>query len=196
MPQTNIAYSGINGQPGMAFDMETSNRDVVSRVAAVNIPFGVACELNSAGNAVPLKDTGTTTTFTPQFIGVSLLDSLGVENTYTVFPVPPSSNPSTATGYLAGQSVPFMRRGRIWVLTDGGGTFLRYGAINVWHSSTGANAQGVFTYTATQTTAGAEIDVAPNVTVWNPDLIGGVTGPTFTDSFGNTFNTLVVEINL
>ena len=83
-----------------------------------------------------------------------------------------------------------------WVLTDGGGTFLQYGAINVNHSSTGAHAQGVFTYTAVQSTAGNEIDICPNATVWNPALIGGVTGPTFTDSFGNTFNTLVVEINL
>ena len=84
----------------------------------------------------------------------------------------------------------------MWVLTDAGGTFTQYGAINVNHSSTGAHAQGVFTFTAVQTTVGNEIDIAPNCVVWNPALTGGTTGPTFTDVFGNVFNTLVVEINL
>jgi hypothetical protein len=195
-PQTNISYNGIQGQPGQAFDAEVSNRDVVSVMAAVNIPFGVACEFNSSGLAVPMKDSTTGGSFVPQFIGVSMIDPLGVEENYVTFPVPAATTGSTSSGWLAGMLVPFMRRGRIWVLTDGGGTFLQYGAINVNHSSTGAHAQGVFTYTAVQSTAGNEIDICPNCTVWNPSLIGGVTGPTFTDSFGNTFNTLVVEINL
>ena len=196
MPQTNISFNGVNGQPGLAFDQNVSGRDVVSRIAAVNIPFGVACELNSSGLAVPLQDSTTGGSFNPEFIGVSMIDPLGVEENYQTFTVPNVGTGSTSSGYLKGQSIPFMRRGRIWVLTDAGGTFLRYGAINVWHSSTGANDQGVFTFTAPATTAGAEIDIAPNCTTWNPDLIGGTTGPTFTDSFGNVFNTVVVEINL
>lgn len=196
MPQTSIPFNAIAGQPGMAFDAEASNRDVVSIEAAVNIPFGVACELNSSGLAVPFKDSTTGGSFAPKFIGVCLLDPLGVEQNYVTYQVPPSTTGSTSSGYLAGQLVPFMRRGRIWVLTDAGGTFLSYGNVNVWHSSTGAYDQGVFTFTAPQTTAGQEIDVCPNVTVWNPALTGGTTGPTFTDVFGNVFNTLVVEVNL
>lgn len=264
-PQTSYLQNAIQAQPGVLFGNDASARDVVSRICAVDIPFGRHCELNSSGLAVPTQDTGTTTTFLPQALGISLIGEVAVEQIYQRFQVPTAlagtisvtnasasvtfstaqtlaagtqlvfaSQPgviyylstalaaatagtlttvytgttagsttttvigvsSSVPGWRAGSVVPFLRKGRIWVETDGGGTTIRYGAVNLRHSSTGANPQGVFTFTAAQTTAGNEIDVAPGVTVWNPDLIGGTTGPTFTDSFGNTFKTLPVEINI
>ena len=196
MPQTAITYNGIQGQPGQAFDASATNRDVVSVIAAVNIPFGAACELNANGQAVPLQDATTGAAFLPSIIGVCIIDPFGAEEAYQTFTVPNTGAGSAAVGYLAGQSVPFMRKGRVWVLTDGAGTYTRYGAVNVWHSSTGAHPQGVFTMSAVSIVAGSEIDIAPSCIVWNPQLVGGATGPSFTDSFGTTFTTLVVEINL
>lgn len=99
---------------------------------------------------------------------------------------------STASGWLKGMAVPFMRRGRIWVAWDGGGTVTRSGPINLRHSSTGANPQGIFTFTAAQITVGNEIDIAPNCVVWNPGLASG----SYTDPFGNSFKTVPVGISL
>ena len=196
MPQLSYSQNAIIAQPGMAYDAEVSNRDVVSVIAATTIPFGTFCELNSSGLAVPMQDSTTGGSFVPEAIGVCLFDPLGVEQQYTQFAVPPSSAGSKASGYLTGMSVPFMRRGRIWVLGDASGTATRYGAINVHHSSTGANPQGVFTFLPVSATAGNEIDIAPNCTVWNPNLIGGTSGITVTDPFGNVFTPYPVEINL
>ena len=101
---------------------------------------------------------------------------------------------SSSSGWKAGTSVPLMRRGRIWTLGDAS-TSNRTGPINVWHSSTGANPQGVFTFTTAANlaafTAGTEIDVAPNCVVWNPDNV-----PTsFVDPFGSLNQVFPVEIN-
>lgn len=99
---------------------------------------------------------------------------------------------SQASGWLKGMLVPFMRRGRIWTAWDGGGTLVRGGPINLRHSSTGANPQGLFTFTAAQTTVGNEIDIAPNCSVWNPSLSAGA----YVDPFGNSFNVVPVGISL
>lgn len=64
MPQLNYSQNAPAAQPGMLFDAEMSARDVVTAVAAVNIPFGVYCELNAAGQAVPLQDAGLSGTVT------------------------------------------------------------------------------------------------------------------------------------
>ena len=197
MPQTTIPFTGIAGQPGRAFDMEASNRDVVSILAAVNIPFGAYCELNSSGLAVPMQDSTTGGSFSPKSIGVCMIDPLGVEENYQVFTVPNAGTGSTSSGYLAGQSVPFLRKGRIWVLGDGNGTVTQYGAINVLHSSTGAFSQGVFTFTAVSSTAGHEIDIAPSSTVWNPGFASSVAAwAVYSDVFGNNYYTIPVEMNL
>lgn len=100
---------------------------------------------------------------------------------------------SSAVGWLAGMAAPFMRRGRIWAAGDASGTALQYGAINVHHSSTGANPQGVFTFLAVSFTAGNEIDVAPGCTVFNPGLAWG---SQYTDPFGNVFSVYPIEINI
>jgi hypothetical protein len=328
MPQLSVTQNAIPAQPGMAFDAEASRRDVVSRVAAVNIPFGVLCELTSTGTAQPVQDattlSGTVTVtngsasitfstaqtlaqgqivyfsdqptvpyrmalavsastsgtldrlysgtggaskltslgFNPALIGISIFDPLGVEQNYVSWAVPTvlsgtvsvtnnstsitfstnqtlaqgtpivftsqpgvqyflaqaitattgaqlttaytgTTNGSTTTtlpqagstnvGWKQGTAVPFMRAGRIWVAGDASGSAVQSGPINVHHSSTGANPQGVFTFlTAPVMTVGNEIDVAPNCTVWNPGL--SYNGQ-YTDPFGNVFSMYVVEIS-
>jgi hypothetical protein len=195
MPQKNIPYGPIPGMPGMPYDSEASIRDVVSVIAAVNIPFGTFCELNSSGLAIPMQDSTTGGSFSPSLIGIAMYAGLGVEETYQTFQVPASSTTgASATGWLKGQAVPFMRRGRIWALWDGAGTVTQYGAINVNHSSTGAFPQGVFTFSAVSATAGHEIDIAPKVTVWNP-LKVVTTGSSVTDVFGNVFYPFPLEID-
>jgi hypothetical protein len=191
-PQLNIPLGPIAGLPGMAFDAEASNRDVVSRVCSVNIPFGVYCELDGNGLLVPMQDSTTGAGFSPSAFGIAMFVPLATEENYVPFTVPNVGTGSTATGWLKGQSVAVMRKGRLWVATDGGGVATRLGPINVNHSSTGAHPQGVFTFTAVSSTAGNEIDIAPSVTTYNPDLTGGA----LVDVFNNTFNTIVVEINL
>lgn len=101
---------------------------------------------------------------------------------------------SSTKGYRAGQIIQIMRNGYIWALGDGGGTATQTGPINVRHSSTGANPQGVFTFTAASTTAGNEIDIAPSCSVFNPTLQGGTGGLVVTDPFGNTNTIYPVEI--
>ena len=197
MPQLSVSYGAIIAQPGMAFDAELSNRDVVSVVAAENIPFGAYCELRSgyASLAYALRDSGTTSSFLPETIGIAMFDPLGVEQSYVPFAVPNAGAGSSAAGWLAGQKIPFMRRGRIWVLADGGGTPLNYGAINVWHSSDGTHPRGVFTFTAPSATPGAEIDVAPSCVIWNPDGLSA-SQLVQTDPFSNVFKIYPVGINL
>jgi hypothetical protein len=327
MPQLSVTQNAIPAQPGMPFDAEASSRDVVSAVCAVNIPFGVLCEFNSAGQAIPVQDattlsgtvtvangnasitfstaqtlplgqilyfsaqpgvpyrlaaavnastsgtlertySGTGTTglltslgFNPLTIGISMFDPLGVEQNYVQWAVPTvltgtvsvinnsttvtfntnqslaqgtpvvftsqpgveyfiaqaitsatvaqltvaysgTTNGSTTTtlpgqgstnvGWKQGTAAPFMRRGRIWVAGDASGSAVQYGPVNVHHSSTGANAQGVFTFLAVSPTVGNEIDVAPGCTVWNPGL--GYNAQ-YTDPFGNVFSMYVVELN-
>lgn len=253
-------------QPGMIFDGPAGGgNDIVSVVAAVNIPFGYYCEENANGLAVPVQDATTTTAFATALaisgIGISVFDPLGVEQQYTTWQVPLAlggtvavtngsasitfstaqtlpagaeivfaSQPgvpyfllnavvagtagtltfkyggttngattttqlgtgSQASGWAKGMAVPFLRRGRIWTAWDGNGTVARGGPINLRHSSTGANPQGLFTFTAPQITVGNEIDVAPGVSVWNPTLSGG----SYTDPFGNSFNVMPVGISL
>lgn len=195
-PQTSYSQNAIPGQPGQPYDSELSNQDIVDVVAGVNIPFGTLCELNASGLAVPVLDSTTGASFNPQVAGIALGGEFSVEQGYVPFTVPDVGTGSSASGWLKGQVVSFMRRGRIWVLGDASGTSLRYGAINVHHSSDGTHLQGVFTFAAVSATAGNEIDVAPSCTVWNPTLIGGATGMTFTDPFGNVFTPYIVEIHV
>lgn len=196
MPQLSYSQNAIVAQPGMAFDAEASARDVVSAVAATNIPFGSYCEFTSTGTVQLMQDSTTGGSFLPKSAGIALFDPLGVEQAYTTFAVPATTSGSSSSGWLKGMAVPLMRRGRIWVLGDASGTQLNYGLINVHHSSTGANPQGVFTFIAISAAAGNEIDIAPSCVSYNPTLIGTATGISQTDPFGNVFKTYCVEINL
>jgi hypothetical protein len=197
MPQTSVPFGAILAQPGMPYDAEMSNRDVVSVVASQNIPFGSLVELTTgAASVVNLpNDAGTGGSFLPKSVGIAMCNPLGTEESYLPGAVPNAGVGATAVGWLKGQKIPIMRRGRIWVLGDGGGTPLIFGAINVWHSSTGANLQGVFTFSAVSTTVGAEIDICPNVVVWNPDILTAAQ-LVQVDPFNNTFKIYPVGINL
>ena len=196
MPQLSVSFNAIVAQPGMLLDNEASNRDIYSAIAAVNIPFGTLCEFTSTGTVQPVQDATTTTSFVPKTAGICIFDPLGVEQSYVTFQVPASSSGSSAVGWRAGMAVPLLRKGRVWVLGDASGTQLNYGAINVWHSSDATHNQGVFTFLAPSATSGAEIDVAPNCISMNPTLIGGTSGISVTDPFGNTFRTYAVEIDV
>jgi hypothetical protein len=202
MPQLTVSQNAIIAQPGMAFDAEASARDVISLPAATNIPFGAYVEITAAGACQVLQDSTTGAAFLPSAAGgvkpggVALFDALGVEQAYQAFQVPASTTGSSASGWLKGMLVPVLRRGRIWVLGDASGTQLNYGPINVHHSSTGANPQGVFTFLAISATVGNEIDIAPSAINFNPTLVGGTTGISTTDPFGNVFKVYPVEMYL
>jgi hypothetical protein len=135
------------------------------------------------------------TFFNPNAAGIALFDELGVEQNYVPFQVPPAAG-STSSGWLKGQAVPVMRRGRIWVVGDAGGTVVPTNTINVWHSSTGANPQGVFTYSPTAQTVGGEIDIAPGITPVQSTNTGVAYATSYTDPFGNIFKIYPVEINI
>ena len=50
------------------------------------------------------------------------LGLLGFEQGYFPFAVPPSTAGSTGLGYPKGVAIPILRKGRIWMAYDGGGT--------------------------------------------------------------------------
>ncbi len=199
MPQLYYNLEPIIGVPGMPFSPAQSNV-VESRPALVAIPFGVAVEIvisNGAEFVQPLQDSGTTSSFLPALYGVSIYDPAR-EQSLPVLGVNPGGI-QTAAGYAAGEMVPVMRSGTIYVLTDSAteqsswaSAWPSLGQVSVWHSSTGANFQGVFTMLAASATAGAEIDLLAT------SIIGRDPGrqQTYTNGFGATFSIAVVEINL
>lgn len=194
--QSQYNLSPIPGQPGQPLDNELSSQDVVSAIALTVIPFGVVCELVSTGGKLfcqPLQDTGTAGSFLPDYGGISMLDVAAVEQSYIPYAVPASGAGSSNAGYPKGFAVPLMRRGRIFAQWDGLGATKLIGSCNVWHSSDGTHNQGVISFTATATTAGAEID-ALSVAFQAFDTNG--VGGTYTDSFGDTVSIVPIAVNL
>jgi hypothetical protein len=198
-PQTAYSLAPNAGQAGLLYGNERSNCEIVTGICGAIIPPGAICEFVSVSGqyvAFPLKDTGTTTTFTPAYCGIALMDSVGAEQTYVPFAVPNVGAGSTFAGYPIGATVGFVRRGTIWTLWDGNtGTGLPFpmGAMNVLHSSTGAHAQGVVTTLAASATAGNEIDALGGAfQLYDPRQVSG----TYTDQFGTTVNIVVMKVNL
>lgn len=191
--QLNYNVRSIPAVPGMLFDANDAGNDIGSYIAKVAIPYGVAVELNADGTIQPAQ-TATTGAPPAKVCGISVFEVAREQN----FP-PGAVAVSFTPGYLAGEPVPVLHRGRIFVAQDGGGSWTNFGSgtLNVWHSSTGANPQGVFTFTATQSTAGAEIDNAPawmvplKPTSLSPNAFTG----TFTDGFGQSVTIGVVNVN-
>jgi hypothetical protein len=199
MPQLNYNLSPNPAQPGMPLSNDRTAYLVRSVPAGVIVPFGVLCEIyaSSNGTAVcrPVQDATTGGAFAPLQGGVSMLDEFAVEMGYTPYPVPPSTVGNTTAGYPIGYSVPLVFRGGIWGSWDGntGVALAITGPIQVWHSSTGANPQGVFTTKAVSATVGGEIDLAgASIIQWDPWLRGGA----YTDSFGNVTDVVALQINL
>lgn len=185
-------------QPGLRMGATMSSDDVITVIAAALILPGQVCEFTAAGLLQPLQDTGTTSSFLPSYAGVALYDPL-IEQSYVPYTVPPStSGGSVALGYPKGFAVPVMRRGRIWAIFDGDlSTITKYpldGAINVWHSSDGSHLQGVLTGHATETTAGAEIDVLPVANFKTFDLLAQA--GLYTNVFGSQFGVGPISVNL
>lgn len=168
----------------------TAGSKAVTLSAATTLPQGAQISFASQGGAIytlaAALVAGTAVTLTSPYLGVT--------NAATA--VTQYGTGSQASGWLKGMMVPLMRRGRIWAAWDGGGTVTRGGPVNLRHSSTGANPQGIFTFTAAQTTVGNEIDIAPNMSVWNPSLVGGTAGPGSNDPFGNAFAVIAVQVTI
>jgi len=201
MPQTNYNLTPNAAQAGMPLSNDRSAMVIRSVRAGAVIPFGVLCETYAATDgtllARPMQDPGgtATSTYSPALAGISLGDVFAAEMSYQVYSVPPSTTGSSVAGYPIGYSVPFVARGGIWAAWDGNtATALpKNGSINVWHSSTGANPQGVFTTKAQSSTVGGEIDAAGQyIQVWDPFAKSGA----YTDSFGNVNNVVAININL
>jgi hypothetical protein len=197
MPQTVYNRDAVFGIPGQPFSSGFADW-IESRPAltAMNINFGTLVELVvvSGKEYVQMVQSATTggTAFAKAF-GVSMYDPAREQAL-------PALSPSTGIAgnafYAPGEPVPIMRRGTIWVLTDGaaawsGALWPSLGAVNAWHSSTGVDLQGVFTMKAAQTTAGHEIDIVPTT------IIGRESEKvqTYTNAWGAVFNVAVVELN-
>jgi hypothetical protein len=202
MGQKSTTLAPLAGVPGKIYDLSTiQNGDLVSFVAATAIPFGVVCELNASGQLQPVQDINANWPPSGALTGTSLagISVWGPENVMmqylgTAPPVPPTGAGTSTPGYAQGARVPVLRRGRVWAAYDGQGTPTRIGSVNVWHSSTGANPQGVITFTATSGTAGSEVSTAPSsFESFNPDGTQIVSG---NDQFGNAVSAIVVSVNL
>lgn len=199
MPQLSYPLTGNPGQPGQLFDNERHNADIVQAIAGVVIPPGVFVEfvlVSGAYLAFPLKDSGTGGTFLPELIGVSMIDVGDAEQAYQTYTVPNAGTGSSFAGYPVGKAFPVVRRGRVWTQWDGNTGValpLAIGAMQVWHSSTGANPQGVVTTKAAQITVGAEIDALPTACqLYDPRNFSG----TYVDAFGTTTSMVVMALNL
>lgn len=199
MPQTQYNLTPNPAQPGQLLSNDRSMLRVRTVPAGVVIPFGVLCETFAASNgqllARPVQDSGTAGSFLPALVGISMMDVFAAEMGYIPYAVPPSTTGMSVTGYPVGFSVPFVVVGGVWGAWDGntGVALPANGGIQVWHSSTGANPQGVFTTKPAQTTAGAEIDGPfAYVQVWDPFIKSGA----YTDSFGNVIDIVALNINL
>lgn len=199
MPQTNSNLSPNPAQPGQPFSNDRTAFLVRSVPAGVVCPFGVYCEVYAAANGQalcrPVADATTGGAFVPLQGGISMLDEFAVEMGYTPYAVPPSTAGNTCAGYPVGYSVPLVYRGGIWGSWDGntGVATAISGPIQVWHSSDGTHAQGVFTTKAVSAVAGAEIDLAgAGIVQWDPNRLGGA----YTDSFGNVVDIIGLQINL
>lgn len=194
MPQTAYNRDAVYGVPGQPFSSNAP--DVIeSRPALVAIQFGVLLEIvisNSIECVQPVQDVHSAWA-TATIFGVSVFDPAREQ---ALPAISPSTGLPGTTQYAIGEQVPVMRKGLIWVLTDGSaawsGTKWPYlSAPNVWHSSDGTHNQGVFTMAATVTTAGQEIDTCPTT------IIGRYQGraQTYSNNWSSTFNVAVVELN-
>ena len=184
----------------MLYGNQRSNATILTAICGTVIPPGTMCEFVSVSGqyvAFPLKDTGTTTSFLPKLAGVAVLDAVGAEQSYVTYAVPNSGAGSTFAGYPKGMAIGFLQQGLIWVAWDGNtGTALPLpkGTMQFWHSSTGANLQGVATTLAASATAGAEIDTLPTgqAVFYDPRQVSA----TYTDPWGNSRSAVVMSINL
>lgn len=199
MPQTSYNLEPVNAVPGMPFSPATS--DVIeSRPAATAVQFGVGVEIvvtNGIEYVQPVQDAGVGGSFLPALFGISVFDPAR-EQAVPALGVNPGGI-TTYNGYAAGEMVPVMRSGKIYVQTDAATQLANWtaawpslGQVTLWHSSDGTHAQGVFSMVGVSTTAGAEVDLCPTSIIGRDTALAAL----YTNGFGAVFALAVVEINL
>lgn len=185
--QTNFSINPPIGMPGQRFD--NGPHEVRAFPAYVAVPFGVLCEFNVQNGiryVQPVQDSGTAGSFLPNLAGISEYDPMR-EQGYA------AGGTIGQGSYKAGEMVPCIRRGRVWVNWDGntGTAWPEYAAIRVKHNSDGSAGAGVFTTLAVSTTLHAEIDTAPSCLAIEAALTQNSA-----DFSGDTMSAAVVSINL
>lgn len=98
---TSVPLKPAVGQPGLIYD-GSPHVDVVSLIAATAIPFGAYCYMSADGFCSVPTATGNVTAPNVAQRGIAAIDH----------------NKYSGEGYDIGDTVRFVRRGRIWVLTD------------------------------------------------------------------------------
>lgn len=182
--QTTFNLNPPLGIPGQMFD--DGPKEVRSFPAASDTLFGTLCEVTTSGTVQAVQDSTTGGSFLPVLAGIALFNPMH-EQAYV------NAGGTAGNGYWRkGEMVPCLRRGRVFAAYDGGGTVGEYTAIRVWHSSDGTHLQGTFTMTAAATTAGAEIDLAPNCL----GIVKDAATAAYTDFSGDSIQAAVVSINL
>lgn len=141
-PQTAYALKPVTALPGQDMDPAMAGRHVESWVASEAIPFGCAVEFNSGKVRRPQQASTAL-----DFQGVALYSS--------------AKEPDSGGGYVAGDLVPVMRKGRVACVWTGT-TVVENAVPKVRHSSTIATNRGYFTDAAEDASAGTEIHNAPN----------------------------------
>lgn len=158
-PQTVYTLNNKAGLPGQLYDNDESCFVDSKPCGATALAAGVVVEL--VGGVLRIAQ-GTGDPDSAAIWGVVL---------YTAAMEP---NPTTGAGqYTPGMDVPVLRRGRIWAQCASGATFNQGFAVNVAHSSTGANPQGVFTSSAASGTAGSEVSTTKAVWFFDGGLLTG-----------------------
>lgn len=156
-----VSYSSTMAPVRAGMPLDSFPVDEVSYPAGEAIPYGVMVELV---NGVARRPQGTTTTM--NVVGASMYDPTRESSVIG----------SSGLGYVVGDAVRVMRRGRIVLQFSGTtpGLDLNATSLNISHSSTTATNRGTITDAATATTAGAEIQAAPSGMVWvrNPGVAG------------------------
>jgi hypothetical protein len=155
--QTSYGYApDAEAVPGQLAD--NSSADVVSRIASGTIPFG--CLVEEASDGTVSVPSGTSL---GKVGGIALFDTTHARD-----------------GWVAGEAVPVLRRGRVYTAFSGG-TQTNLTAAKVNHSSTIATHRGKLCAGAADTDAGEEVTA--------------LTGVVFIRSTGET-DLALVEVSL
>lgn len=160
-----VALAGQLGDPSFA-------TFVRSYIAKSDITPGTFVELNSDGTVQMAKTSGAGEVIE----GVAVLRTAGKQ----------TQPLSVSSDYKAGDVVPVLRRGQVWVLWAGSGTPALGSRVNVSHHSTTATQNGYGTDAVPSLSADAEVSPV------NAELMRTVT----TNVNANTDVLALVELNL
>lgn len=144
--QTTFTIDPAIGTPGQMYDSGAFH-DVVTLIATEAIPFGAAVKINGMYCSLPAASGDVTGE-----LGVALKDGSK--------PAPGAFTP-TLGGFSAGDPVPVMKTGRVWIATEtglanGAAPFVRYAA-GAGGTQKGAWRNDADTATAVQPTTGVHV---------------------------------------